>query len=182
MLPKPIKTKKIKSEQLDLIEEISEKDRLKKKQRYLFISLALTIGLSLIFYTYKHFRLPRLSIPKNIEITNSFSLDLDKNSGVYIKSADYTYTQNFSKDVASELKYLDNIKVATDSALYEKIPKGVTVRQFEEKNKSEFNGLYRLTVPSRDIYIIFNFKGSNIEKNISLIPNLVEKIYWHLVQ
>lgn len=183
MLPKPEKkSKKIKSEQLDLVEEISEKDHIRKKQLYLFVSLSLTIGLSLIFYTYRHFRLPKISIPKPVVITNSINLDLDENSGIYIKSGDYTYSQNYSQNINEEIKYLDKLEPVINSTLYEKIPKGVTIRQFEEKTKTGFKGLYRLSIPEHDIYIILKYEGSNSDKFISTIPNEVEKIYWHLVE
>lgn len=183
MLPKPEKkTRKIKSEQLDLVEEINEKDRIKKKQLYLFVSLALTIGLSLIFYTYRHFQLPHLPTIPQIATTNSFSLDVGNNWGIYVKFQDYTYNQNYSKEIKEGLKYLDNIDATIDSSLYQKIPRGVTIRQFEENNKSGFIGLYRLSVPNRDIYILINIAGDNLDQSIKNIPNVVEKIYWHLIE
>ena len=102
MLPKPIKTKKIKSEQLDLVDELSEKKHIIRKQRWLFISLGLTIGLSLIFYTYRHFRLPQFSLLKLPDIQTStpsvFEIEVDNQStwSIYIQSIDFTYEKNFS--------------------------------------------------------------------------------------
>jgi len=180
MLPKPIKSKKIKSEQLDLVEEISEKNHTRKKQLYLYISLILTIGLSLIFYTFKHFRLPKISIPTPV-ISDIFSLDLDNTWSVYIQSADFIYNHNFSSATSEGINYLNTSNPIDDSLLYQKIPRGVIVRQFEQKDKNKFQAYYRLTVPKRDIYILINISGDNLDQSINEIPAMVEKIYWHLV-
>lgn len=74
MLPKPEKIKKASSSahQLDLVESISVEEKLRKKRFFLYISLLATIGLSLLFWSYRLITnflkySSRLSIPK-IEI------------------------------------------------------------------------------------------------------------------
>jgi len=191
MLPKPEKIRKIKSlKQLDLVDEISTKDRVRTKQRWLFITLSLTIGVSLIFYSYRHFRLPSISIPvpklsTNTTITPSFNIDNpDKNNwSIYVSSADFIYQKDFSDVIAIDdgINFLNQAAPDQKSFLYEKIPKGVTVRQIISPNVSKYKGYFRLTIPNRDIYILFDITGANLDNSAKLIPGVVETIYWHLV-
>jgi len=191
MLPKPEKIRKIKSlKQLDLVDEISTKDRVRVKQRWLFITLGLTIGISLIFYTYRHFRLPNISIPvpkisTETITTPSFNINNpDKNNwAIYVSSADFIYQKDFPNTATIDdgLNFLNQAAPDPKSFLYEKIPKGVTVRQIISPNASEYKGYFRLTIPNRDIYILFNIIGSNLDNSAKLIPGVVETIYWHLV-
>lgn len=191
MLPKQEKVRKIKSlKQLDLVDEISTKDRIRVKQRWLFITLGLTIGISLIFYTYRHFRLPNISIPvpqlsSDISTAPSFNIENpDKNNwSVYVSSADFIYQKNFSDATTIDdgLNFLNQAAPDPKSFLYEKIPKGVTVRQIISPNDSEYKGYFRLTIPNRDIYILFDITGANLDNSAKLIPGVVETIYWHLV-
>ena len=85
MLPKPEKTKKgstPKAEQLDLVETISVEDKLKHKRRWLYITLFFTIGLSLIFMTYRsvkkfleHPSLPHPNLNLSLPLSTSTSTD-----------------------------------------------------------------------------------------------------------
>jgi hypothetical protein len=67
---KPNKSKKTSqnSHQLDLVETISVEDKLRNKRRFLYLALAATIGLSLLFWTYHYLtevlRSPRQLLPK----------------------------------------------------------------------------------------------------------------------
>lgn len=56
MLPKPEKPSKKTAEQLDLVETISDADKLKKKRSSIIIFLLLTVGLSLAFIIYRSFK------------------------------------------------------------------------------------------------------------------------------
>ncbi len=189
MLPKPIKTKKIKSEQLDLVDELSEKKHIIRKQRWLFISLGLTIGLSLIFYTYRHFRLPQFSLPKlpNIQTTTPsvFEIEVDNQNiwSIYVQSDDFIYEKNFSdqNQINEAINFLDQTGIVKDSLLYQKIPKGVTIREIITSSNDKYQAYFRLSIPNRDIYILFNISGSSTKNSANSIPSIVEKIYWHLV-
>jgi hypothetical protein len=189
MLPKPIKIKKSKSEQLDLVDELSEKKHIIRKQRWLFISLGLTIGLSLIFYTFRHFRLPQFSLPSlpSIEssIPSAFEINInDSNTwSIYVQSNDFTYQKNSptQEQIDEGINFLGQAGPVKDSILYEKIPKGVTVRQIITPSAGKYQAYFRLTIPNREIYILFNITGSSVDTSIASIPSVVEKIYWHLV-
>ena len=70
MLPKPEKNSRNNStQQLDLVETISDADKLKKKRLTLIIFLILTIGLSLCFWIYRQFKTFNFSQIKLPEIS-----------------------------------------------------------------------------------------------------------------
>ncbi|HPD44826.1 MAG TPA: hypothetical protein PK131_01450 [Candidatus Woesebacteria bacterium] len=186
MLPKTIKPRKIKSEQLDLVDEISEKEWIHRKQFWLFVSLILTVGLSLVFYFYRYWSQPHLSSSVSPAPTVPFNLEIDDQNewSVYVRSGDFVYQKNFTDQTAVEsaVNFLNQTDPIADSFLYKAIPKGVVVRQIITSRAGSYQGYFRLSIPGREIYILIRITGqNNLDFSIELIPGVVEKIYWWLV-
>jgi hypothetical protein len=172
MLPKPEKIKKVKTEQLDLVEKISDEDKIRKKRKYLIISIICTVGISAIFYCYRQleslnlrFKMPAISLnfDKRPKFTN------DKDISLYIKSDNffYEYQSDLISDIDETLFTLDTAPTKT----IDNLPSGVEVRGFVQDDISA----YCLSVPARNIKLII--KSNDLQKT----KELIEKIYWHLI-
>jgi len=172
MLPKPEKLKKVKTEQLDLVEKISDEDKIRKKRKYLIIGIICTVGLSAAFYCYHcleslklSFSLPSINL--NFDKTPEFTRD--KEISLYIQSDDfvYEYQSNLIPDINDILSVLSTAPVKK----LDNLPSGVEVREFNNADTTA----YYLSVPTKNIQIII--KSENFQKK----SQLVEKIYWYLV-
>jgi hypothetical protein len=170
MLPKPEKLKKVKTEQLDLVEKISDEDKIRKKRKYLIVAIICTVGLSTIFYCYRHLESLNLSFSfPTINFNKIPNFTHDKDISLYIQSNDfvYEYQSSLIPDINDILSILSTAPVKK----LENLPSGVNVREFNNADISA----YFLSVPTKNIQIII--KTNNSQKK----SQLVEKIYWYLV-
>jgi len=172
MLPKPEKLKKVKTEQLDLVEKISDEDRIRKKRKYLIISIICTVGLSAIFYCYHHLESLNLNfklIPINLNFDRTPEFTHDKEISLYVQSNDfaYEYQSSLIPDIGEILSILSTAPLKK----LENLPSGVEVREF---NNDDITAYY-LSVPTKKIQIVI--KSNSLQKK----SQLVEKIYWYLV-
>jgi len=172
MLPKPEKLKKVKTEQLDLVEKISDEDKIRKKRKYLIIAIICTVGLSTIFYCYHHLESLNLSfsLPSiNFNFSKVPNFTHDKDISIYIQSNDFTY-EYLSVSIPDIAGILSTLSTAPIIKL-ENLPSGVETRAFDNEDITA----YYLSVPTKNIQIII--KSNNPQKK----SQLVEKIYWYLV-
>lgn len=170
MLPKPEKLKKVKTEQLDLVEKISDEDKIRKKRKYLIIAIICTVGLSTIFYCYRCFTSLGLSFNlPTINFNKIPNFTYDKDISLYIQSNDfvYEYQSSLIPDINDILSILSTAPVKK----IENLPSGVEVREYDNADISA----YFLSVPTKNIQIII--KSNNLQKK----SQLVEKIYWYLI-
>jgi hypothetical protein len=173
MLPKPEKLKKVKTEQLDLVEKISDEDKIRKKRKYLIIAIICTVGLSAIFYCYHHLESLNLSFSlpsiKNLNFNKIPNFTHDKDISLYVQSNDFTY-EYLSTSISDIAEILSTLSTAPIKKL-DNLPSGVEIREFDNADISA----YYLSVPTKTIQIII--KSNNSQKK----SQLVEKIYWYLV-
>jgi hypothetical protein len=175
MLPKPDKNFKKKSiEQLDLVDTISDADKLKKKRFTLIIFLFLTIGLSLCFWAYHQFKdfnfsqikfsgislkLPTLPQPK-------FTLNIPQN---------WTF-EILSTPLSSPLK-------TTNSAPYAKkyLPEGVVVTEKLNFTVDSLEINSQISTPKIKFEIYAKIPGNltSSSPEIDQYAKLVETVYWH---
>ncbi|MDD4938031.1 MAG: hypothetical protein PHX34_03385 [Candidatus Shapirobacteria bacterium] len=208
MLPKPDKNKKTfpSGEVIETKEEIlaKEKKRLQKKRRFIIISVILTVGLSLSFWTYRSIKnflnqphkfglnLP-LNIP-NINISKSKNNNFDhqiqklissdfQNISLYIaddSDNQFIWQQNESKifqnQSIEEIKSKINSLTPTDKSLLNiSLPVGLTFQEIIS-DKTDFNYFSQINLPGKKLLILIN-----LDKKQD-ISHLVESIYWIYAQ
>lgn len=204
MLPKQDKSKKqFPSDDFEPNEESKEekaekeKKRIQKKRRLVIISIILTVGLSLSFWTYRSIK-NFLANPKVPKINLSFNLpkinfssktkkiipDGFSDVSVYIydnSSPQFIYSQNESfvfKDepLADIQNRFNNLKPSTKSLININLPQGLTFKEIVS-DKSEFHYYNQIILPDdRELTILISSPQSI---NIS---TLVESIYWTYIQ
>lgn len=180
MLPKPDKSKKTKTEQLDLVETISKHDSLLHRRRYIILTLIVTSGLSLAFMTYRYlttahyqFSLPHLSLP-SLSTALKLPTGFDHWS-VYVKSGQYSWSQRLYQLPPQTLPNLNSSSTLTTShSLATVLPSGVEVKEIIATTSAS----YLITVPDRQILLYFEFP----ETEKSRLPQIVESIYWDIIR
>lgn len=181
MLPKPDKSKKTKTEQLDLVETISKQDNLLHRRRFIIFTLVLTAGISLIFWGYRFLittPIGQISLPHINFFQNHPSVALNLPShfshwSIYVKSNDFVWSQNSHQDPESEFQHLRQLPSRSDSLLRQVLPSGVDVKEILATSSAS----YLISVPNREIFLSFGFPASEQ----SLLPQLVDKIYWAII-
>lgn len=175
MLPKPEKnSKKSSVEQLDLVETISDADKLKKKRRTLIIFLFLTIGLSFCFWAYRQIKdinfsqikIPQISIKLPSLPQSKLKLDIPQN---------WTY-EILPFDAASSLK-------KNNSSPYAKryLPDGVNVSEKTLDNGDSLEISSLISTPQNKFQIHVKIPGSitSTSPEIDQYARLVETYYWY---
>jgi hypothetical protein len=211
-LPKSERTRKSKSvEQLDLVETIDTEKKSRRRRFVLILTLSLTIGLSIIFWTYaqingllsKHqfprlsISLPHLSLPQptnhGADLSSTILPVVSTDSGKWS-----VYTKNLTKSqVLLQLNTADfsesSIKSLTSQInkstldipddLRLALPPGVDIKYFQAGSNGDIEvGLLLGTPHDQLFYDIKIAQSSSIEKSKSLIPSVVSLIYWRVLQ
>lgn len=210
MLPKPDKSKKKfpsdEGEQIETKEERLAKDqkRLQKKRRFIIISIILTVGLSLSFWTYRSIKnflnqphssnsnikinLPKLNLskPKGNDFDNEIQKSLSdfQNISLYITDDNldnpFIWQQNesviFKDQSIEEIKSkLDSLTPTDKSSLNINLPVGLTFQEIVSE-KSGFDYFNQINLPGKKLLILIHLD------NKQDISTLIESIYWGYVQ
>lgn len=210
MLPKPDKSKKKfpsdGGESIETKEErlAKEKKRLQKKRRLVVISIILTVGLSLSFWSYRSikkfitqdhkinsrisFSLPNIKISKTK--TNNFDSQIQKiispkfaNTSIYIadNSEDhFVWSQNetniFQQQSLKDIQsHLDNLTATNKSLLGVNLPQGLSFQEIVS-DKDSFDYFNQINLPGKKMLILIHSSSS------ADISTLVESIYWTYIQ
>lgn len=176
MLPKPEKkSSRFSSEQLDLVNTISDADKLKTKRRTLIIFLILTIGLSLCFYFYRQFKTLNFSQIKFPQISTKLltlpqlKLNLDIPENWIFEILPYEASSSFQKNNPTPYakKYL---------------PDGVNVSEKILDNHDSLEISSQISTPQNKFQIYAKIPGSisSTSLEVDQFAKLVETYYWHL--
>lgn len=200
MLPKPEKkSKKAKNEQLDLVAQIDEKKICENKRRWLFVTIFFTIGLSFIFYTYRHiskifinFQNPFIS--NNFKKTSPKTYNLnsvnqmiknDKNVwSLYVQGDDKNYSINIDnpQSIIEKFKTVENNNFDNPPEVFSSIPKGLKFKFLEIKDTNIYEISAIIYTPSKILNIYLKVFGSNNFQNSGqLIPKVLDDIYWQVI-
>ncbi len=201
MLPKEEKVKKIVDpEQEGLFDKENEKERIAKKRKFVYISLVLTVGLSISFSLYRWFKNADLS-PSKIELptfnftvskpkTSAFKLPEDESStwSIFLKRSDSDIPIYQSKqDLIFEKEKIDSISEKIDKSgfitpsIYSNLlPPGVKLKEIIEEDSNKFTYLSKIITPDQDLLLIIKLSDSNdLSTSKKLIPNLIDQLYWY---
>lgn len=192
MLPKPEKnSKKVSSEQLDLVESIDEVDKTKKKRLSIIIFLILTVGLSLCFILYRQFKninikeikFPQISIKLPTQFQSKFTPNIPENWSLFVKTIGST---NFSLEhnlpVPPDLNKIKNPNNPSYAKKY--LPDGVRVTEKTNNFVEYLEVVSKIETPktSFEVYTKIPGKISTNSAEIDIFSRLVESIYWHLLK
>lgn len=201
MLPKEEKVKKIPDpEQEGLFDKENEKERIAKKRKFVYVSMALTIGLSLSFWLYRSIKTIDLSVPK-IELptfnftvskrkTTAFKLPEDENStwSIFLKRSDsdipiYQSKQDLifeTEKFDSILEKIDKSNPVSPSQYSNLLPPGVKLKEILEEDNNKFTYLSKVITPDQDLLLIIKLSDSkDLSASKKLIPNLIDQLYWY---
>lgn len=202
MLPKEEKIKK-KSTDIDqpgLFDKESEKDRLRKKRRVVYIAMFLTVGLSLVFLIYHSFKnlnfsfkLPTSNLtvseskPGNFEIPNNtdatwsvFLKNTNSNSIIFQENQDSIFS---GQSLDSILNKLDKTNFISSSQYASSLPEGFKIKEIIEEDNNNFSYFSTIITPNQKLLLILEAKNSKDISNIKkLIPNLINQLYWYSLQ
>jgi hypothetical protein len=175
VLPKPDKNFRKKSvEQLDLVETISDADKLKKKRFTLIIFLILTIGLSLSFWAYRQFKDYNFSQFKFPEL--SLKLPTLPQSKLVLN-----IPQNWTFEILSA-PLINPLKTINPTPYAKKyLPEGVII--IEKLNSTpdflEINS--QISTPKIKFEIYAKIPGNLTPSSpeIDQFAKLIETVYWH---
>lgn len=175
MLPKPEKnSKKSSPEQLDLVETISDADKLKKKRQTLVVFLFLTIGLSFCFWTYRQIKdinfsqikIPQISIKLPSLPQSKLNLNIPEKWTFEILPFDATSSLKKSNPSPYAKKYL---------------PEGVNVSEKTLDNGDSLEISSHISTPQNKFQIHAKIPGSisSSSPEIDQYAHLVETYYWY---
>lgn len=204
MLPKPEKIKKkTKSEESEVVNEISPAEKIRKKRLFVTLVLLITVGLSFLFWFYHFlmnfslpkisFSVPKIAVPKSSNSTLSLEKDIDSVLiseksiwSIYIKSDSFLWQKNSDQlfsDINSDtvISNFSKIKTTNESLIQKSLPVGAEIKENLISKDNSFEAQYLITVPQRQIFLILKVSGDDLEKSKTLIPKLAEKIYWDII-
>jgi len=177
MLPKPDKkSKRISSQQLDLVETISDAGKIQKKRRTLIVFLALTIGLSFCFLAYRHLqeinlkeiKVPSLSLKIPSVVKSDFTPKTPQNWVIEILPFEATSTAQNTNPSPYAKKYL---------------PSGALVTEKTNSALSYFEINSSISTPKTSFQVYAKIPGniSSTSSELDQYSKLVEEIYWHQI-
>ncbi|MFA6518049.1 MAG: hypothetical protein WCV93_00140 [Candidatus Shapirobacteria bacterium] len=184
MLPKPEKVRKGRSqesEQLDLVETLSQDKNLSSKRRLVFVIMTLTIFLPLVFMLYRQFSLspkksistPEVSFPVISQDFIDWSFYVggasqNNQNLIWSKNPD----QIGSPDQISKLlAFTQKTPLLTSGPVFDLLPKGFDLHQYNPQ--SDVTCLY-VNIPQNPFFMIIKSPPESSE----LIPVLVDRLYW----
>jgi len=201
MLPKRLSKRdqsSVEGQQLQLETTISTQSRLKKKRRLLLFVFAFTVGLSILFSFYRlitgtithlNFSLPSIKLTP-VNISRSTKINLDKELkpllpqsdswSIYVQtlsSSPFSWSLNSSSDAVDTIVSQLSSRPASASGLINQVlPQGVSFHENLNLKKEIFEYQAFILVPGQQILILINGPDQ------SLIPQLVQTIYWQVVK
>lgn len=176
MLPKPDKSKKPISEQLDLVTPLDNEKKLRRQRRVVLFTLLFSAGLSLCFWFYRF--LPKFSLPAGRQVfllpkPNPIPSNY-QNWSIYLRANNSVWSQNFTQDPKDLINALFPLKPSENNLLKDILPSGVEIKEILASTSAS----YQISVPNQTIILLLRFPpGEKLR-----LPTLVEKIYWTLVK
>ncbi len=192
MLPKPEKKskKKVATEQLDLVETISEGDKSRKKRQSTILFLFLTVGISLIFFTYrqaKNFNFQAPSLPhlnfKMSKSSQSFTPSFPLSWSVSVSTIGSTF-YSFNSPPALKPDFSQVKTPVTESIAKKQLPEGVkVVEKFNLKDdRSEI--LSDISTPKVSFRLYAQIPGDINRQGVDreAYSQLAKDLYWYLIK
>lgn len=201
MLPKAEKIKKKpEAEQDGLFDKENEKERIVKKRKFVYIAMALTVGLSTSFSFYRYIKTVNLLPPKIKLPTLNFTVSNRKNTGlklpedqnstwsIFLKRSDSDIPIYQSKqDLIFETEKLDSIlekidknEIVNSSQYSSLLPPGVKLKEIIEENNNKFTYLSKIITPDQELLLIIKLSDSkDLSTSKKSIPNLIDQLYWY---
>ncbi|MDD2483075.1 MAG: hypothetical protein PHE32_00125 [Candidatus Shapirobacteria bacterium] len=195
MLPKVEKIKKNSGSELEqpgLFDKENEKDRIAKKRRFVYIAMALTIGLSLSFWIYRSvrnfnfsFKLPTFNFAVSTPKTNTINLPQDgSNWSVFLKRVNpesVIYQRN--ENIFFNDEKLNATNFITKSIYSSSLPDGLKIKELVEENNNTFSYFSKIVTPSQELLLIIKIdSSSDLSQSKKLIPGLIDQLYWYSLQ
>jgi hypothetical protein len=184
VLPKPEKIRKSRSqesEQLNLVDALSQDKQLASKRRLIFVIMVLTIFLPLIFMLYRRLSLAPQKSTSVPEATFP-TISQDFSSWPFYIATSSQNNQNLvwsnNPDQIGSPDQISKIIVTTKTSpmlvsgpIFDLLPKGLNLRQHNpDKNTIS---LY-INLPNNPFFLIIKSPPDSV----SLLPALVDRLYW----
>lgn len=202
MLPKRLSSKKenqLTGQQLELEDNFSSQQKIKKKRHTLILGLALTIGLSLFFSLYRFSRQLSLNLDisplsfnlPSLKLSRSSKLDLKKPVFSILEKPDlwqiyvttlhppiYSWSHlSHPSNVDSAVSALSSQSPNLNSIVSPSLPQGTVIQDNLNSTQDNLTAYQVLiSVPGQQIYI--QIEGPDQ----TLIGTLVETIYWQVIK
>ncbi len=186
MLPKPDK----KTEQLDLVETISEADKSRQKRQATLLFLFLTVGISLIFLIYRqaknfNFQLPKLpSFSLNFsKAPSSFSPDFPLSWSIHVSTVGSTL-YSFASPPALSPDFSQFKTPVTEAIAKQDLPQGVKVIEKQIFKDDSTQILSDISTPKISFRLYAQIPG-DINQQSEAIQNysrLAKDLYWYLIK
>lgn len=192
MLLKRQKTKKTKDpQQLNLVDSLDEEKKIKRRRLVLIIALSLTLGLSVIFWTYFKIKTiitthqyPHLSLslPQNqsipdlnVSLHQLLSTD-SSNWSIYIKNI--TQSKDIlSYNLSSPPKFNPALNQSTETdtlKIFSLLPSGVNYK-LQTVSTSPLTVNFLIIVPK---FTLFGSITTKSAQSAALLPKVIEAVYW----
>lgn len=188
------------SEQLDLVETISSEDKLHKKRIFLVITIALTIGLSLVFWIYRviantKLRLPKLpSLPQSqtqpqnnpsvLPLDPQVSKVVDGDGWSIALGANPLYNWSGNREVINENSFkqiyseISKLTPTDTSRIKNYLPEGVIIKEkFVQENNLYYLQSLVITPQKEILFVLKDDTGSGGTFD-SVLSRLVPVLYW----
>jgi hypothetical protein len=191
------------TEQLDLVNTISDGDKLRRKRQLLIFLLILTIGLSLVFAVYRYLKntlstktFPKISFNISLPVvlqTSDPSQNLNqvfKNGysdwSVFVESGGFSWSKDFNQSLESQAltiqkEQLIKTPFITNGSAKSLLPEGVDLQQITDQSAPVSKFYFLLTVPKQQIFVVI-YPPSADSTSLELVSTLVEKIYWSVIR
>ena len=196
--------KKTRSQQLNLVDEVSNIDKIAKKRKHLILAIIATIGLSLLFWLARvsqyYFNHPASLIPhislkipqktnlfENLESQINqivFSQEVQWNISIAIDSTIFNWSKNKIVISNSDLISARDILIVKKNnsskiALY--LPQGLNIKENLVQNQKSLSLQSLITLPRHQIIFFINYSGPNQNFPPTILPQLISSLYWTIV-
>lgn len=186
MLPKRSSKKSSSdAQQLQLDQAQSTAKKQSRKQKILFVTLALTIGLSIAFSLFyrlssSQFHLPQINLPlpfsSSARLSSKLAPLLDHSStSVYVQTIPNTFSDHYPDSFSLPSSQIDSL-VSTLSSLpfssHTALPSGCQVQQQSVNHQLQL----LITVPQKQILIIIDQPPPQPQ-----LDSIIATLYWHTI-
>jgi len=199
MLPKVEKIKKSsedpKNDQPGLFDKENEKERIAKKRKFVYIAMALTIGLSIIFSIYSFFKnsnfnfsfkLPTINLPISTSKTSELILpkEIDLTWSIFLKRVNpETVIYQSNENIFINDEKLNNTKFINSSIYSSSLPEGLKIKEIIEEQGNNFSYFSKIITPSQELLLIIKITDSkDLSSSKKIIPSLINQLYWYSLQ
>ncbi len=207
MLPKEEKTKKKKNdgEQAGLFDKEEAQAKRQKKRQTVYIVLFVTVGLSLSMWLYhgiKNFKPKpiKISPPKIENISKVKSIITNQDLETIIKNDPATWSiklidssknpvfeknsQNFSDpEISSSIKKIANQDFSSSIIYAKSLPEGIKVKEIISPQDNNLSYFSQISLPGQQFFIFIKItNSSNLTQSTSLLPQLIDQLYWYRLQ